>query len=135
VKWWSKAADKGLVTAMNNLAGMYAQGLGGLSADWNQAAKWYQKAADSGNASAMLSLSGLYANGAGVEKSEFQACVWAILAASYFPAGKMQDESHERFKIFRKGLSPEDQKRAVDVAAELQAQIESNRKKSASVNK
>lgn len=128
-KWWRKAANKGLATAMGNLGALYARGIGGLPQDWNEAAKWYRQAAENGHGQSMLTLSGLYANGVGVEISELYASVWAALAVSYLPDGKLKDESLERFRIVVHGLSPEDRKRSKELASEFQARIESNRKK------
>ncbi|MBQ2885264.1 MAG: sel1 repeat family protein [Alphaproteobacteria bacterium] len=48
VKWYRKAAERGLSTAQYNLAQCYEFGLG-IQEDYTEAIKWYRKAAEQGS--------------------------------------------------------------------------------------
>jgi TPR repeat protein len=65
--WYTAAAYTGNANAQNNLAGFYAEGLGGEQDD-ALAAKWYQKAANSGVPSAQFNLGNFYEEGRGVPR-------------------------------------------------------------------
>lgn len=65
--WYSIAAHTGNAGAQNNLAGLYAEGLGG-SRDDAQAAKWFEKAASAGVDQAKFNLSNFYEEGRGVPR-------------------------------------------------------------------
>jgi hypothetical protein len=62
VEWWLKAAKKGDLEAMFNLAIMYEDGRG-CKQDDEQALRWYTKAAEGGDAEAQYTLGMVYANG------------------------------------------------------------------------
>ena len=64
--WFEKAAEKGQVDAMNNLAFLYYNGYTGTP-DYAKAAEWFQKAVDAGSVEAMSNLAQLYVYGAGVD--------------------------------------------------------------------
>lgn len=66
--WYQAAAYTGNANAQNNLAGFYAEGLGGERDD-ALAAKWFQKAADSGVPSAQFNLANFYEEGRGVPRN------------------------------------------------------------------
>jgi TPR repeat protein len=76
VSAWSGNAD-----AQNNLAGLYAQGLGGVRDD-QTAAQWFEKAALSGIPSASFNLANFYEEGRGVPKDVGKAIQWFEQAAS-----------------------------------------------------
>lgn len=65
--WYLLAAHTGDANAQNNLAGFYAEGLGGARDD-AQAAKWFAKAAAAGVSAAKFNLSNFYEEGRGVPK-------------------------------------------------------------------
>ncbi|MBL7088925.1 tetratricopeptide repeat protein, partial [Acidovorax sp.] len=63
--WYQVAAYTGDANAQNNLAGFYAEGLGGERSD-ALAAKWFEKAAAAGVSAAKFNLSNFYEEGRGV---------------------------------------------------------------------
>ena len=74
-KWWLKAADQGLAVAQNNVAAMYAAGVGmeGES-DLARAAEWYRKSAEQGYPLAQATLGWMHYSGHGVAQDK-QAAV------------------------------------------------------------
>lgn len=89
--------------AQNNLAGLYAEGLGGPS-DYQAAAKWFQEAANQGVVEAKFNLSNLYESGTGVPRDtgkaiallEEAAAMGDIIAA--FNAGSLLSEGRSDFQ-------------------------------------
>jgi uncharacterized protein len=63
--WYLISGNIGNPKAQNNLAGMYAEGRGGVRSD-TLAVKWYRRAADNGLAQAQFNLSNFYEEGRGV---------------------------------------------------------------------
>ena len=55
VKWYLRAAQKGLAKAQSSLAHMYVKGFG-VNKDLAQATFWYQKAAAQGDSDALDSM-------------------------------------------------------------------------------
>jgi len=70
--WYQAAAYTGNANAQNNLAGFYAEGLGGERDD-ELAAKWFHKAAKAGVPSAKFNLSNFYEEGRGVPRDTRKA--------------------------------------------------------------
>jgi len=70
--WLLKAAEKGNVSAMGNLAALYANGQG-VGQDYAKAIGWYEKAADKGDTVAMTDLGRLYAEGLGAPQDYARA--------------------------------------------------------------
>ncbi|MCD8341623.1 MAG: sel1 repeat family protein, partial [Clostridiales bacterium] len=77
---WMKAAEKGDVTAANNIGVLYANGLG-VAKDEAKASSWFEKAAQQGYANAQYYLAARYANGRGVAKDTAKAAFWYEKAA------------------------------------------------------
>ena len=75
------AATIGNAKAQNNLAGLYAEGLGGERNDV-LAAKWFQRAADQGVTQAKFNLSNFYEEGKGVPRDARKAVALLESAAS-----------------------------------------------------
>lgn len=67
VSWYTKAAERGNITAQNNLGHCYQYG-NGVPQNYSQAFKLYKKAADAGLATAQSNLGNLYYDGLGVGK-------------------------------------------------------------------
>jgi TPR repeat protein len=72
MKWWSKAADRGSIAALNNIAATYYTGRG-IGQSYPEAAKWFQLAADKGDGNAMNTLGVMYAQGLGVTRNRRNA--------------------------------------------------------------
>lgn len=90
--------------AQNNLAGLFAEGLGG-PADYQAAAKWFQEASNAGVVQAKFNLSNFYESGTGVPRDtgkaiallEEAAAMGDVLAA--FNAGKLLSEGRSDFQM------------------------------------
>ncbi len=72
---WQPLAVKGNTTAMNNIANLYANGLG-LDRDLALAAQWLQKSAEMGDSIGQLQLGMAYEQGQGVPKDNQKAAFW-----------------------------------------------------------
>ena len=81
VKWFTKAAEKGLASAQYNLGRCYENG-DGISKSYEKAVEWYSKAANQGDARAQFGLGECYYNGWGVSKSYEKAVEWYTKAAN-----------------------------------------------------
>ena len=79
--WYRKAADAGLVQAMNRVGLIYDNGSLGVSEDEAEATYWYRKAAEAGYDWGMYNLAIQYEQGEGVEKSPETAFEWYLKAA------------------------------------------------------
>jgi TPR repeat protein len=124
LKWHTRAAEQGHVTAQIILGGMYKYGWG-VPKNATEAVKWDTKAAEQGDAGAQFSLGDMYAKGEGVPQNYEQAYIWLSLAAAQPDApeyaAKLRDE-------VAKKLPPKDLIAAQQRASELQKQIEANAK-------
>lgn len=80
VPWFRKAAEKGQIWAIYNLAVMHEAG-DGVERDPVQALAGYRKAAELGHAVAMLETSRFYAEGIGTRQDPAAALVWRRRAA------------------------------------------------------
>jgi TPR repeat protein len=74
-------AQKGDSEAQNELAIIYAEGLG-VKRDDKEAIKWFFKSAEQGNANAACNLALHYARGEGVGKDIVQALMWSYISNS-----------------------------------------------------
>jgi len=79
-RWFTLAANQGLVEAQCNLGIAYLFGKG-VAKDYNQAAEWFRKAANKGNHVAELHMGLIYEHGYGVERDYLEAARWYKLAA------------------------------------------------------
>jgi TPR repeat protein len=86
--WLRRAAERGHVKAMANLAVMLEKGHG-VAKDEAEAVKWYRLAAEKGNATAMTYLGSMLARGRGVAKDETEATKWYRRAAEAGNAAAM----------------------------------------------
>jgi localization factor PodJL len=84
--WYRRAAERGHVRAMHNLA-VLVVGNGKDDADYAAAARWFQQAADRGLTDSQFNLAVLYAHGRGVAKDLAEAYKWFALAARSGDAG------------------------------------------------
>ena len=75
-----RLADKGDVSAQNNLGYMYYNGQG-VPQDYAEATTWYRKAADQGYLDAQYRLGVMYYKGLGVTQDDTQAESWFRKAA------------------------------------------------------
>lgn len=64
VQLYKQAAERGHISAQNNLGAMYEAGEG-VPVDYEQAAYWYEKSSEQGNPNAMVNLGELSLNGKG----------------------------------------------------------------------
>ncbi|MCZ2496165.1 hypothetical protein GN316_05300 [Xylophilus sp. Kf1] len=80
-RWFRIAAWRGDARAQNNLAGLYAQGLGGTR-DMEAAGRWFGEAARNGVVQAKFNLANLHEEGAGVVRSQQAAARWFESAAA-----------------------------------------------------
>lgn len=74
-KWWSKAAEKGQVTAQIQLAMLYRDGDGGPE-NKVEAARWFGKAAEQGDTGAQNEMGVFYWRGEGVDQDRVKAGSW-----------------------------------------------------------
>lgn len=81
VKWYRKAADRGVPEAQCNLALCYLIGKG-VAASEQEAAKWLNRSAIQGNALAQINLGICHINGEGVAKNPVEAWKWISLAGN-----------------------------------------------------
>ncbi len=97
VEWYTKAADLGDISAMNNLGNLYKTGEEvvrdgeKVEQDGEKAIEWYTKAADSGNTSAMYNIGYMYMEGEAVEQDGEKAIEWYTKAVDLGNATAMND--------------------------------------------
>jgi hypothetical protein len=114
VKWFRKAADRGLAKAQNMVGVCYTDGRG-VSEDIAEAAKWYRRAAENGNADGQHNLGICYFKGWGVPLDYVQVAKWDRKAAeqghraaqlclgiSYFIGEGVPQDFAEAAKWYRK---------------------------------
>ncbi len=80
IRWYQRAARRGLAHAQNCLGFLYSLGQG-LPRDPEKAREWLYRAAAQGHAGAQLNLGMLYSCGRGVEQDETLAVYWFKRAA------------------------------------------------------
>ena len=97
VEWYTKAADLGDISAMNNLGNLYKTGEEvvrdgeKVEQDGEKAIEWYTKAADSGNTSAMYNIGYMYMEGEAVEQDGEKAIEWYTKAVDLGNTDVMDD--------------------------------------------
>lgn len=79
-EWYEKAAENGLDHAQNNLANMYAYGIG-VTHNYEKAFYWYSQAAERLNQEAMSNVANCYYLGRGVEQDYGKAAEFHTKAA------------------------------------------------------
>ena len=79
-EWYEKAAKNGLDHAQNNLANMYAYGVG-VAQNYEKAFYWYSQAAERMNQEAMSNMANCYYLGRGVEQDYGKAAEFHTKAA------------------------------------------------------
>ena len=79
-EWYEKAAKNGLDHAQNNLANMYAYGVG-VAQNYEKAFYWYSQAAERMNQEAMSNMANCYYMGRGVEQDYCKAAEFHTKAA------------------------------------------------------
>lgn len=121
-KHFRAAAELGYTVAQNNLAWLYANGLG-VEQDLNKAVKWYKKAARHGDKIAQIDLGDCYFNGTGVEQNLHEAVKWYRKAARnghsgaqrrlgdcYFNGTGVKQNHSEAVKWYRKAAEQGNEK-------------------------
>ncbi len=73
LKRWLPLAERGDAEAQYYVARIYANGMGGVAADYARAVTWYQRAAQQHYQSALQELGYMYEQGLGVERDTLQA--------------------------------------------------------------
>ena len=68
VKYYTMAAEQGMIDAMFNLANLYEQGCPGMEPELAKAVIWRKRCADAGDAESEYLLANMYRDGRGVEK-------------------------------------------------------------------
>jgi TPR repeat protein len=75
-EWFRKAVDAGFTAALNELAYMYAGGLGGLPKDEAKALRMWTQAAEAGWTRSMLNVGHAHMRGIGTPKDDQKAAEW-----------------------------------------------------------
>jgi len=105
-----EAANKGDVTAMSNLAFMYAKGIG-VDKDELEAIQWYKRAGEQGHLTSQFNLGVIYAKGRGVNQDFGESLKWYKMAAQQ---GDMMAQSTLAM-MYAKGIGTEkNEKEAVN---------------------
>jgi TPR repeat protein len=117
VKWYTKAAEQGLVEAQHNLGLMYDKGEGVLEND-KTAVKWYTKAAGQGYAKAQPNLGLMYEYGKGVLTDNRRAYMWYNIGS--YNGNELGGENKN---IIAKQMTPADISKAQDMSSRC---LESN---------
>lgn len=105
-----EAANKGDITAMSNLAFMYAKGIG-VEKDELEAIQWYKRAGEQGHLTSQFNLGVIYAKGRGVNQDYGESFKWYKMAALQ---GDMMAESTLAM-MYAKGIGTEkNEKEAVN---------------------
>lgn len=102
VKWYDRAAQRGLVPAMFRLGSLYEKGLG-VPKDVGAAKRSYIAAAEGGNAKAMHNLAVLFADGGGQGPDYKTASEWFRKAADY----GLADSQYNLAVLFARGIGVE----------------------------
>lgn len=89
LRWMTRSAEAGFVTAMVALAELHEQGRGGLSVDLATAVLWYRRAAEAGSVEAQVAVGTAHYLGRGAARDAAAAARWFRLAAQGGDAGAM----------------------------------------------
>ena len=73
VMWWSKAAEQGNLSALNNVANAYKYGKDGVSQDYLEAIKWYEKCVAQPHSFCFVEFGDMYELGLGVQEDQVKA--------------------------------------------------------------
>lgn len=107
-KWLEKAARQNFDTAQLDLATWLIEGHGG-ERNLEAGFRWMLAAARGGNVAAQARLAHLYWRGLGTKSDKTAAAAWYIVARR---AGLVEPQ----LNVFLEGLTPEQQKEAIDLA-------------------
>lgn len=114
LKWYQRAAERGLVAAQYNLAGMYKKGEGAAAND-ALAIQWYETAALHGDADAQTALGILFGNGnpeSARKPDPAKALAWDLKAAAQGNALAQHNAAY--YYLYGVGV-PQDVPRAVSL--------------------
>ena len=117
VKWYRKAAERGVALAQSQLGWMYENG-SGVPKDPVEAVKWCRKAAEQGYAAAQHNLGVMYYNGIGVIKNPAQAHAWWSIAGS-----RGFKEAKKNLVSLEKEMTAEQKAEAMKLERELFARL------------
>ena len=117
VKWYRKAAERGVALAQSQLGWMYENG-SGVPKDPVEAVKWCRKAAEQGYAAAQHNLGVMYYNGTGVIKNPAQAHAWWSIAGS-----RGFKEAKKNLVSLEKEMTAEQKAEAMKLERELFARL------------
>jgi TPR repeat protein len=110
-EWLLLAARQGYDTAELDFGTWLVEGRGGPK-DVKAGFDWLKVAAEGGNVAAQNRLAKLYLNGIGVKADKIEAAAWYIVA-------RRAGLSDPDMDVFFSGLSPDDQKKAIERANRL----------------
>lgn len=127
VKWFRKAADKGLPEAQRSLGFMYDFGRG-VTMNIGESARWYKKAAEQGDAISQHALGWRYYDRKGVAQSYEEAVKWFRKAAEqgfaeaqrdlgkmYFEGSGVAQSDNEAFTWYKKAAEGGDGEAQIDL--------------------
>lgn len=105
IKWYTKAADKGHLEAMYNLA--YCMMLSGTRENKQKGFKLFQSAADKGHIGAQFGVALAYYNGDGVKRDTIKALEWLKKSAenNYSQAQGLLGQSYQFGQLVPKNIS------------------------------
>ncbi|HET9821514.1 MAG TPA: tetratricopeptide repeat protein [Burkholderiaceae bacterium] len=89
LRWMTRAAEAGFVTAMVALAELHEQGRAGLGVDLATSVLWYRRAAEAGSVQAQLAVGTAHYLGRGAARDAAAAARWFRLAAQGGDAAAM----------------------------------------------
>lgn len=124
--YWKRAAEKGVGTAIGNIAILYKTGQGGLPKDDALAAAWYKRAAEHRHVPSMITLSSLYMLGEGIEVDRLRALAWAGLAASNTPSPRPREAATAQVRKIAQGMTSDEIQKAQELSDELRRLIDAN---------
>ena len=93
MEYYSKAAETGNASAMNEIGYMYQYGLG-VTQNYGTAMEWYKNSAVKGNADAMSNIGYIYRHGLGVTQDYDAAMEWYKKSADEGNAAAMNNIGH-----------------------------------------
>ena len=114
-KWFSRAAEQGIVRAQVNLGFMYVNGQG-VAKDDQEAVRLFRLAAEQGDAMAQSNLGLMYYKGQGVQKDSIQAYMWVSLAVE-----QRLEQAKEWVEVLEKEMTPAQIAEAQRLAREWKA--------------
>ncbi len=119
-RWYTKAADSGVLRAQINLALCYEKGKG-TPKDYVEAVKWYQKAGEEGNPLALYYVGKCYAESIGVANDDKEAYAHLNIAAIN------REDAKSLLSEIERRMTPQDrllgQKRTKEIQKAIDAKI------------